>query len=153
LRLEAGCFVLICNLSSDQEKHQWTAACLLELYKNQSGIEQNFGFLKDPVIVNSIFLKKPTRIEVLGLVLLISLLIWRLMERCMRRYLDETESEISGWKNRSTKRPTSFMMTTKFLSILVAKAGKERQLVKPLRDVQMEYLQALGVNPEAFVNP
>lgn len=153
LRLEAGCFVLICNLSSDQEKLQWTAAALLKLYKNQSGIEQNFGFLKDPVIVNSIFLKKPTRIEVLGLVLLISLLIWRLMERCMRRYLDETESEISGWKNRTTKRPTSFMMTTKFLSILVAKAGRERQLVRPLRAVQMEYLRALGVNPEVFVNP
>lgn len=153
LRLEAGCFVLICNLSSEQERRQWTAQSLLELYKNQSGIEQNFGFLKDPVIVNSIFLKKPSRIEVLGLVLLISLLIWRLMERCMRCYLDETESEITGWKNRPTKRPTSFMMTTKFLSILVAKVGRERQLVKPLRPVQLEYLQALGVNPAVYVDP
>ena len=153
LRLQAGCFVLICNLSSDQERREWTAASLLELYKNQSGVEQNFGFLKDPVIVNSIFLKKPTRIEVLGLVLLISLLVWRLMERCMRRYLDETESKIRGWKNRPTKRPTSFMMTTKFLSILVAKSGRARQLVRPLRPVQLEFLQALGVNPEVFVIP
>ena len=110
-----------------------TGAALLELYKNQSGIEQNFGFLKDPVIVNSIFLKKPTRIEVLGLVLLIALLIWRLMERSMRRYLDETKSKITGWKNRPTNRPTSFMMTTKFLSILIAKAGKERQLVRAVK--------------------
>ena len=153
LRLEAGCFVLICNLSSKQERKQWTAISLLELYKDQGGIEQNFGFLKDPVIVNSIFLKKPSRIEVLGLVLLIALLIWRLMERCMRRYLDETGSEITGWKNKPTKRPTSFMMTTKFLSILVARAGRKRQLVKPLRSVQLEYLQALGVNPKAFVDP
>jgi len=153
LRLEAGCFVLICNLSGEQERSQWTGAALLKLYKNQSGIEQNFGFLKDPVIVNSIFLKKPTRIEVLGLVLLIALLIWRLMERCMRRYLDETKSKITGWKNRPTKRPTSFMMTTKFLSILVAKAGRERQLVRPLKPVQLEYLQAMGVNPEVFVIP
>lgn len=153
MRLEAGCFVLICNLSGEQEQSQWTGAALLKLYKNQSGIEQNFGFLKDPVIVNSIFLKKPTRIEVLGLVLIIALLIWRLMERCMRRYLDATKSKITGWKNRPTKRPTSFMMTTKFLSILVAKAGRERQLVRPLKPVQLEYLQALGVNPEVFSNP
>ena len=153
LRLEAGCFVLICNLSGGQYRSQWTGAALLELYKNQSGIEQNFGFLKDPVIVNSIFLKKPTRIEVLGLVLLIALLIWRLMERSMRRYLDETKSKITGWKNRPTNRPTSFMMTTKFLSILIAKAGKERQLVRPLKPVQLEYLQALGVNPSVFVVP
>jgi len=107
LRLEAGCFVLICNLSGDQDRNQWPAKALLELYKDQGGIEQNFGFLKDPVIVNSIFLKKPHRIEVLGLVLLIALLIWRLMERCMRRYLDTTKGNITGWKNRPTNRPTS----------------------------------------------
>ena len=63
LRLEAGCFVLLTNLSSRKEREQWPAVNLLELYKDQSGIEQNFGFLKDPVIVNSIFLKKPSRIE------------------------------------------------------------------------------------------
>lgn len=153
LRLEAGCFVLVCNLSGKQERKQWSAASLLELYKNQSGIEQNFGFLKDPVIVNSVFLKKPSRIEVLGLVLLIALLIWRLMERCMRQHLEKTKRKISGWKNRPTKRPTSFMMTTKFLSILVVRAGNERQLVKPLKPVQIEFLQALNVSPEVFVEP
>jgi hypothetical protein len=75
------------------------------------------------------------------------------MERCMRRYVEVTETEITGWKNRPTKRPTSFMMTTKFLSILVAKSGKERQLVRPFRPVQIEYLKALGVNEEVFFNP
>ena len=153
LRLEAGCFVLLTNLSANKERVQWPAVTLLELYKNQSGIEQNFGFLKDPVIVNSIFLKKPNRIEVLGLILVIALLIWRLMERCMRQHLERTKSEISGWKNRPTKRPTSFMMTTKFLSILVARSGTQRQLVRPLKPVQLEFLQAMGVNPEVFVKP
>jgi hypothetical protein len=75
------------------------------------------------------------------------------MERCMRQYLEETKSEITGWKKRPTKRPTSFTMTTKFLSILVAKSGDRRQLVKPLRPVQKEFLQAMGVNPEVFVCP
>jgi len=153
LRLEAGCFVLLCNLSGKKEREQWPTGSLLELYKNQSGIEQNFGFLKDPVIVNSIFLKKPSRIEVLGLVLLIALLIWRLMERCMRHYLEKAKSEITGWKNKPTKRPTSFMMTTKFLSVLVARSGSIRQLVKPLRPVQIEFLQALNMNPEVFIRP
>jgi transposase len=153
LRLEAGCFVLLTNLSSNKEQVQWPTVTLLALYKNQSGIEQNFGFLKDPVIVNAIFLKKPKRIEVLGLILVIALLIWRLMESCMRQHLERTQSEISGWKNRPTKRPTSFMMTTKFLSILVAKSGNQRQLVRPLKSVQLEFLQAMGVNPEVFVKP
>jgi IS4 transposase len=82
LREEAGCFVLLTNLIDQQE--QWPADELLSLYKSQISIEKNFSFLKNPAIVNSIFFKKAERIEVLGLILLISLLIWRLMERSMR---------------------------------------------------------------------
>ena len=85
LREEAGCFVLLTNLVDQQS--EWPAAELLSLYKSQIGIEKNFSFLKDPAIVNSIFLKKAERIEVLCLILLTSLLIWRLMERSMRQYV------------------------------------------------------------------
>jgi transposase len=153
LRLEAGCFVLLTNLTDPQDYKQWSAKELLTLYKDQGGIEQNFSFLKDPVIVNSIFLKKPQRIEVLGLVLLIALLIWRLMEKCMRKNIETTGNQVTGWKKKTTNRPTSFMMTTKFLSILVARSGEVRQLARPLRMEQKEFLQALGVSPDAFVTP
>jgi transposase len=44
------------------------AGDVLRAYKEQHGVEQNFAFLKDPVMVNSLFLKKPARIEALGLV-------------------------------------------------------------------------------------
>jgi hypothetical protein len=61
----------------------------------------------------------------------------------MRQHLERTKGEITGWKNRPTERPTAFMMTTEFLSILVAKSGKRRQLVKPLKYDQLEFLQTL----------
>ena len=69
LRLETDCFVLLANLVYQQE--DWSAPELLTLFKSQVGIVKNFSFLKDPAIVNSIFLKKAERIEVLGLVFLI----------------------------------------------------------------------------------
>jgi len=153
LREEAGCFVLLSNLTLPSEKDEWTAEDLLKLYKNQSGIEQNFGFLKNPVIINSVFLKKNSRIEVLGMILLISLLIWRLIERSMRLYIDKNQVTMPGWVKRRTKRPTSFMMSTKFHTVLVIKSGKHRQLAKPLNPVHLEYLKALDVKPEAFVTP
>jgi len=153
LRLQAGCFVLICNLDSQQERLRFDARDLLRLYKDQDGIERNFSFLKDPAIVNSIFLKKNHRIEVLGLVLLISLLIWRLIEHCMRRYITETGNTVTGWKDKPTTRPTSFMLTTKFLSVLVLKVENQRRLARPLRPVQLEYLTALGIDPAAFTCP
>jgi len=151
LREEAGCFVLLTNLVGQQE--QWPAQDLLSLYKSQIGIEKNFSFLKDPAIVNSIFLKKAERIEVLGLVLLISLLIWRLMERSMRRYVETNDCTLPGWVRRQTKKPTTFMMTTKFASVMVITLGRHRQLAKPLKTFQQEYLKALGVTVDAFTVP
>jgi transposase len=151
LREEAGCFVLLTNLLDQQE--EWPAQELLSLYKSQIGIEKNFSFLKDPAIVNSIFLKKAERIEVLGLVLLISLLIWRLMERSMRQYVETNDCTLPGWVRRQTKKPTAFMMTTKFASVMVVTIGRHRQLAKPLKPFQQAYLQALGVPVEAFTVP
>ncbi|MDP2932985.1 MAG: hypothetical protein Q8N81_02535 [bacterium] len=140
-------------MDSPFERDAWHAEDLLRLYKNQGGIEQNFGFLKDPVIVNSVFLKKNSRIEVLGMILLISLLIWRLIERSMRLYLKQSQTTITGWLKRRTQQPTSFMMSTKFHTILVIKNGRNRQLARPLKDVHLEYLKALGVDPEVFITP
>ena len=144
--------MLICNLTKDRDLADWPADKLLSLYKDQNGIEKNFGFLKDPVIVNSIFLKKPHLIEVLRLILLISLLIWRLMKRSMRRHV-ASAGPITGWKHKPTKKPTAFMMTIKFLHVLVVSSGNHRQLAKLMTQVQLEYLKALNVEPEVFTSP
>jgi transposase len=153
LKLGAGCFVLLSNVPSEFQGRQWTAADLLAQYKEQFGIEKNFGFLKDPLIVNSIFLKKNERIEVLGMVLLIALLIWRLMERTMRRHIEEKDRTIPGWDKRQTTRPTAFMMTTKFTNTLVLTVEGQRRLARPLKAEQKEFLAALEVSHDIFTVP
>ena len=152
LREEAGCFVMITNVPKEGE-NSYDSKKILKAYKDQYGIEQNFGFLKDPVIVNSIFLKNPERIEVLGLVLLLSLLIWRLIEREMRQYVEREKRDLPGWKRRRTTRPTTFMLMTKFQRIMIIKIGDNRRLNKPFTKQQMEFLVALKVNPNAFIKP
>ena len=152
LRKEAGCFVMINNVPKDGESG-YDACSILKAYKDQHGIERNFGFLKDPLIVNSLFLKKPERIEVLGLILLTALLIWRLIERSMRQHVEETGEKLTGWDNKLTESPTSFMMTTKFTGIMVIKIGKKRRLSKPLTAVQLDFLRAMQVKPEVFIHP
>ena len=89
----------------------------------------------------------------MGLVLLISLLIWRLMERSMRQYVETNDCELPGWVRRKTRKPTAFMMTTKFTSIMVITIGNHRQLAKPLKSFQLEYLKALGVTADVFTAP
>ncbi len=152
LREEVGCFVMVTNVPANVDD-AYDSKAILEAYKNQYGIEQNFGFLKDPAIVNGIFLKRPERIEVLGLVLLLSLLIWRLIERSMHQYIERNDTDLPGWKRRRTERPTTFMLTTKFKGVMIVKIGNERQLSRALTGQQKEYLRALNVTPAIFIKP
>ena len=113
-------------------------------------MEQNFAFLKDPAVVNAIFLKTEERIEALGLILLISLLIWRLIERSLRRHVEKTGRPLIGWDNKPTTRPTPLMVTSKFRNITVIRIGSQRRLNRPLNPVQLHWLQALGLKPTLF---
>jgi transposase len=146
---ETGCFVLLTNVPTTGEMAH-RAEDVLRAYKEQHGIEQNYGFLKDPLIVNSLFLKKPERIEALGLVLLLALLVWRLVERTLRVHVETTKNPLTGWDKKATQKPTAFMMMTKFSAVMVIKVGSQRQLAHPLSTVQQQYLLALGVPATYF---
>lgn len=152
LRREAGCFILISNTLAEGTDSV-SSRELLTIYKDQHMVERNFGFLKDPVFVNALFLKSPRRIEALGLILVLALLIWRLMERTMRRNLRASDSTITGWEKRKTSRPTSLMLTTKFLGIFVLVSSLQRRLARPLNHLQVQYLKILELSPEMFLNP
>jgi transposase len=153
LREEAGCFVLITNVPKPGEPNievEYNSGAILTTYKEQHGIERNFGFLKDPAIVDSLFLDSPERLEALALILLTALLIWRLMERSMRRSIEETDEPIPGWDNKPTRRPTSFMMRIKFSGVMVIKIGTKRRLHREFSAGQKQFLRALDVSPEIF---
>jgi transposase len=151
LREEAGCFVLLTTVPVGKK----SGRDILRIYKEQDGIERNFAFLKDPLVANDVFLKKPHRIEAMGLVLVLSLLLWRLMERTMRRKATEKRITLQGWNNTETTRPTSFMMVSKFSPVFVGMKEGRRFLFTPLDPVQRAYLLALDVHPAVFteVNP
>jgi len=152
LEERAGCFVLITNLPPRGKKAK-TGCEVLSGYKDQKGVEGNFSFLKDPLIVNDLFLKKPERIEVLGMVLLLALLVWRLIERTLRQHVEKTGKKLPGWDRKRTKRPTAFMFSIKFRRIIVIKQGNRRTLGRPITDEQREYLRALGLTEDIFITP
>ena len=152
LRELAGCFVLLCNVPTEGEGAM-DAAGLLRTYKGQYGVESDFAFLKDPLIVNDIFLKTPSRIDALGMVLIIALMVWRLMERSMRTYVKNTGTLLPGWAGRATDKPTSFMMTTVMAGIMVARIGARRFLLCPPQEGPMAFLAAMGLDSNAFIDP
>jgi transposase len=149
---EAACFVLLSNVPT-QGGMTHSAREVLQAYKNQHGVEQHFAFLKDPLIVNSLFLQKPERIEALGLVLLLALLLWRLVERALRVHVETTGHTLTGWDKKATQKPTAFMMMTKFAAVQVIKVGAHRQLAQPLSPIHQQYLAALHVPATYFTAP
>jgi transposase len=156
LREEAGCFVLITNVPRAREPKgagEYDSQGLLAAYKEQHGIERNFSFLKDPAIVDSLFLDRPERLEALALILLTALLIWRVMERSMRRSVEDHDEPITGWDQKPTRRPTAFMMTTKFSGVMVIKIGTTRRLNREFSPGQKQFLQALNVSFDVFTQP
>lgn len=148
----SGCFVLLTNVLCEGDNGM-DAKTLLLTYKGQYGVESDFAFLKDPLIVNDIFLKKPHRIDALGMVLVIALMVYRLMERTMRTRLKEQKKELIGWENRKTDKPTAFMMTTALVGLMVAFVAGSRILLKPPNARQMDFLNALGLTDRVFIDP
>jgi transposase len=124
----AGCFVLLSNVPTKGDGAM-DAKMLLQTYKGQYGVESNFAFLKDPLVVNDLFIKTPSRIDALGMILIIALMVWRLMERTMRTHVENTKTTLPGWDRRNTDKPTAFMMATTMTDILVALTGGKRLLL------------------------
>jgi transposase len=148
-RQEAGGFVLLTDVPTEGEMAH-SAGEVLRVDKAQHGIEQHCAFLQAPVIGNSLFLKQPERIEALGLVLLLALLVWRLVERALRGHGETTGSTLTGGDKQETLKPTAFMRMPKFAAVLVLTRGSHRQLAQPLSAVQHASLRALGVPTTAL---
>jgi transposase len=149
---EAGCCVLLPHGPTAGERAH-RAGDVLRAYKEQHGIEQNYGFLKAPLIVNSFFLQKPERMEALGLGLLLALLLWRLVARTLRVHVETTRQPLTGWDKKATQKPTAFMLMTKCAGGMVLKVGSQRQLTHPLSTVQQQYLVALRSPATYFTAP
>ena len=77
-----GCFVLGTNIvASDLSDEEVIAA-----YKAQSQVEGGFRFLKDPLFfVSSLFVKKPSRIQGLLMVMTLALLVYSVAQRRLRQ--------------------------------------------------------------------
>ncbi|HEV2458125.1 MAG TPA: IS1634 family transposase, partial [Ktedonobacterales bacterium] len=91
--------VLETNQLSDQE--------LIQTYKDQGSVERGFSFLKDPLfLASSVFVKKPTRIVALSLVMVLCLLVYRLAEHRVREQLAATGQTVPNQPKQPTDRPT-----------------------------------------------
>lgn len=106
-RERESCFVLITNL---MDAGKYPPKRILGEYKEQTTVEARFSFLKSPYLLGQVFLKKQSRVEALGYVLLMALLLATLLERRVRRNLKAEGEPIMIPGKRMAMQPTARMI-------------------------------------------
>ena len=104
-RLDAkSCYVIGTNVEEGKLSHTE----IIEAYKKQNeSIERGFRFLKDPYFfTSSFFIKKPSRIMALLMIMTLALLVYSIAQRRLRKALKESNEAIPNQINQPSSKPT-----------------------------------------------
>ena len=144
---KAGMFVLI---TTDLDTHP-DKKILVE-YKRQISVEVTFKFLKSPMIVDRLFLKNNSRIEALGYLMLIALMVWSLMEREVRQNISEP---LIGPGKIKMMKPTAWAIMMILSSLKTIRYYKNNNSIRvfanPPSQNQLRCLALLGLTPEKYL--
>jgi len=139
-----GCFVLGTNIEADNLRDEEVIAA----YKAQSQVEGAFRFLKDPLFfVSSLFVKKPTRIQGLLMVMTLALLVYSVAQRRLRQELVRQKESLPNQINQLTQRPTLrwvFQLLEGINRVRVSVQGQIHDLIEGLNEVQIKILRLFG---------
>jgi len=119
----------------------------------QANVEAAFRWLKGPVRVSPVFLKKPERVEAFGYVMVMAYLVYALVQRAIRRALPEGEQlEVEG---RNTVRPTAqtvldVIAHAKVLHVLVPGQRMRRIFLTPSAKIR-RIMELLEIPADAFL--
>ncbi|MDI9422298.1 MAG: IS1634 family transposase [Bacillota bacterium] len=117
---------------------------VLKEYKKQINVEVRFRFLKDPMFVNAIYLKTPRRVEALGYVILLAVMIASLLELRIRNALKRDKTTISAGSRKKVQRPTARLLLNMLNSILVVYLNYDDRTERHFpHDINPEVLRVL----------
>nr|WP_240035336.1 hypothetical protein [Neobacillus notoginsengisoli] len=79
---------------------------MLRSYKGQSAAETRFRLLKEEQMIDAVFVKTPEKIEALGIVYVMALLIYGMLEYRIRKEMKSQEKPLILKGNRKLFEPT-----------------------------------------------
>ena len=130
-----ACYVLGTNIPATK----LSDAEVIANYSEQNSVEMGFRFLKDPIFfVSSLFVKKPSRIMGLLMVMCLALLVFSIAERRLRLKLKEMDETLPNQINRPTKTPTLrwvFQMMYGLHMVTINTDGELKTFIKGMNDL------------------
>ncbi len=147
-RQKLGRFILATNdtaMSADE---------LLYNYKEQGTVERGFRFLKDKSFrVAEVYLKNPSRIQALSMIMVLCLFIYSMTEYRLRRELERSDETVTSQTKRQTKRPTMKWIFFRFRRVRefsFVDGGKRIKRIANLNDEFRKILRLLGAEYEKY---
>ncbi len=141
-----SCFVIGTSISDSL----LTDKQVIEGYQGQSTVERGFRFLKDPIFfVSSLFVKKPSRIEGLLMVMTLALLVYSVAQRRMRHLLAKADQTLPNQIGQPQQRPTLrwiFQLLEGINRVVFSVADQLRTIIVGLTDLRRLILQLFGKN-------
>lgn len=117
IKRRKGRFILASN---EMDENTLSNADFLSEYKNQYKTEQGFAFIKgDAFEVASIFLKKPSRIAALMMVMTFCLMVYSFAQYQLRQALEQENQTIPNQLGKPTKTPSMAWVFRMFHGIQV----------------------------------
>ncbi len=139
-------FVLGTNIQAEEVADKE----LLPAYKGQGTAERGFRFLKEPVFfTSSLFVKKPSRIQGLLMVMTLALLVYSIAQRRVRQQLTQQQETLPNQIGLPTATPTLRWIFQLLEGIHVLTGGTQRQgraIIEGLTDLRRKILQLFGQN-------
>jgi transposase len=111
-------------------------------------VERAFRFLKDPLFfVSSLFLRKPSRLQGLLMVMTLALLVYAIARRRLRARLAQTDETLPNQINVPTETPTlrwAFQMLEGIHRVVMMEGSIRRIFIEGLTTLQQKILRLFG---------
>jgi transposase len=117
-------------------------------YKGQGAVERGFRFLKAPeFFVSSLFVKKPSRMVGLLMVMTLALLVYSVAQRRMRKHLESMGETIPNQINQPTSQPTLrwiFQLLEGIHQVSLDVDGQVTSVMEGITELRGKILQLFG---------
>lgn len=112
---------------------------IVKAYRNQTTtVEKGFRWIKNPAAINLVWLEKRQRIAALAMLTVVGLLVYGLMQRQVRQYLQEHQASIPGNKG-NTAVPTATVVFESFASVTRIELSVEGMTISQVHGWQVHH--------------
>lgn len=140
-------FVLISSITDGS----FSDKALLEEYKHQNSIEEAFRFLKSPVYLGQVLLNRKERVEALGYVFILVLMIACYLQYRVRKSLKDNNEFVLDPGNKKNTRPSVKRIFEILEDVIVIITPQGRFFPAKIQPRILDMIRWTGFDPEIYL--